>query len=70
AMGVGGAMAAIILFALHYRSPLGVSMSVATLLAGIVCTARFLISDHTNKEIYSGLLVGIGCQLVAYYFLM
>lgn len=70
AMGVGGAMAAIILFALHYRSPLGVSMSVATLLAGIVCTARFLVSDHTNKEIYTGLLVGIGCQLVAYYFLM
>jgi hypothetical protein len=31
----------------------------------MVCTARLLISNHSNKEIYMGLLVGIGCQLVA-----
>jgi len=70
AMGVGGAMAAIILFAMYYQMPLGVSMSVATLIAGIVCTSRFLVSDHTNKEIYTGLFVGVGCQLIAYYFVM
>lgn len=69
-MGVGGAMAAIILVAIYYHSPLGASISIATLLTGIVCTARFLVSDHTNKEIYSGLLVGAGSQLFAYYFLM
>ncbi len=70
AMGVGGAMAAIILFAMHYQMPLGVSISAATLIAGIVCTSRFLVSDHTNKEIYTGLFVGIGCQMAAYYFVM
>lgn len=70
AMGVGGAMAAIILFAMYYQMPLGVSISVATLVAGIVCTSRFLVSDHTNKEIYTGLFVGVGCQLIAYYFVM
>lgn len=70
AIGVGGAMAAIILFAMYYRLPLGVSMSIATMIAGIVCTARFLVSDHTGREVYSGLLVGIGCQCVAYYFVM
>ncbi len=70
AMGVGGALAAIILFAMYYQSPLGVSMSVAALLTGIVCTSRFLVSDHTNKEVYTGLFVGIGCQLAAYYFVM
>jgi hypothetical protein len=70
AMGVGGALAAIILFALYYRVPLGVSMSVAALITGIVCTARFLVSDHTNKEVYTGLFVGIFSQLIAYYFVM
>ncbi|MES2005124.1 MAG: hypothetical protein V4450_11415 [Bacteroidota bacterium] len=70
AMGVGGALAAIILFAMHYKMPLGVSMSIAALIAGIVCTARFLVSDHTNKEVYVGLFVGVFSQLAAYYFVM
>jgi hypothetical protein len=70
AMAAGGAMAAIILFAMYYQMPLGVSMSVATILSGVVCTSRFLVSDHTSKEIYTGLFVGIGCQLGAYYFVM
>lgn len=70
AIGVGGALAAIILFAMYYQSPLGVSMSVAAIVTGIVCTSRFLVSDHTNTEVYTGLFVGIGCQLAAYYFVM
>ena len=70
AMGIGGALASIILFAMYYQMPLGVSMSVATIITGIVCTSRFLVSDHTPKEIYTGLFVGIGCQLGAYYFVM
>lgn len=70
AMGVGGAMAAIILFAFYYRLPLGASISVATMVAGLVCTARLLISDHTQKEIYTGLLVGALCQCLSYYFVM
>ena len=69
-IGVGGAMAAIILFALYYRLPLGMSISIATMITGIVCTSRFLVSNHTNKEIYAGLFVGISCQIAAYWFLM
>jgi hypothetical protein len=67
-MAVGGGASAIVLFALHYGAPLGGMISIAILLAGIVCTARFLVSDHTNKEIYTGLLVGIACQVFAYWF--
>ena len=70
AMGAGGALAAVILFAMYYRMPLGVSMSITVILAGLVCTSRLLVSDHTNKEIYAGLFVGIGCQVGAYYFTM
>jgi hypothetical protein len=40
-------------------------MSVAFLIAGLVCTARFIVSDHTQKEIYTGLLVGGASQLIA-----
>lgn len=40
-------------------------LSIAFLLAGLVCTARFIVSDHTPAEIYSGLLVGLLSQLIA-----
>jgi hypothetical protein len=40
-------------------------LSIAFLLAGLVCTARFIVSDHTPPEIYSGLLVGLLSQLIA-----
>lgn len=70
AMAMGGAVAAIILFAMYYRSPFGTSISVAVLLCGLVCTSRFLASDHTNKEVYAGLIVGVFCQAASYAFLM
>ena len=38
-------------------------MSAAFLIAGLVCTARFIVSDHTQKEIYAGLLTG-GVSLI------
>lgn len=70
AMAMGGAMTAVILFAFYYRLSLGTSLSIATLLTGIVCTSRFLVSDHTGKEVYAGLIVGIISQLIAYWFIM
>ena len=70
AMGVGGGMMAVYLFAFYYQMPLGISMSEATLITGIVCTSRFLVSDHTSKEIYAGLFVGGICQLIAFFFVM
>jgi hypothetical protein len=42
-----------------------VYMSFAFLIAGLVCTARFVVSDHTPKEVYAGLLVGGAAQLIA-----
>jgi hypothetical protein len=70
AMGVGGAFTAIILFALFYQVSLGISISVATVIAGLVCTSRFLVSDHSPLEVYSGLFVGIACQVIAYLVIM
>ena len=69
-MGVGGGMAAVILFSFYYQQPLGLAITIATLLAGLVCTCRLLLGDHSGKEIYTGLFTGIGCQLAAYFFVM
>jgi hypothetical protein len=46
----------------------GTYLSVAIFIAGLVCTARFIVSDHNAFEIYSGLLAGGLCQLVAIGF--
>ncbi len=40
-------------------------LAFAILIAGLVCTSRFIVSDHTQKEIYGGLLVGGLSQLIA-----
>ena len=40
-------------------------LSIALLIAGIVCTSRLIVSNHTNKDIYMGLIIGVGCQLAA-----
>ncbi|MEI9944239.1 MAG: hypothetical protein WDN26_08420 [Chitinophagaceae bacterium] len=42
-----------------------VYLSIAILIAGLVCTARFIVSDHTQKEIYIGLLAGAASQIIA-----
>ena len=68
AMAMGGALAAIILFAFFYQTQITLAISIATVLTGVVCTSRLLVSDHTNAEIYSGLIVGILCQLIGYWF--
>lgn len=40
-------------------------LSLALLITGLVCTARLIISNHSQKDIYAGLVVGLVCQMVA-----
>jgi hypothetical protein len=70
AMGVGGAAAAIILTSFFYETANGIPISITLVLTAIVCTARMMVSDHSTKEIYIGLLVGILCQILAYRVVM
>lgn len=70
AMGVGGIAAAIVLTSFYYQVANGVPVSIALLITGLVCTGRLVTVSHTPKEIYSGLLAGIVCQLIAYYAVM
>jgi hypothetical protein len=43
-------------------------ISIALLITGLVCTSRFIVSDHTQKEVYVGLFIGIVSQLFGYWF--
>jgi hypothetical protein len=43
-------------------------LCLAFLLAGLVCTSRLLVSNHSNRELYSGLLLGILCQYAGALF--
>lgn len=70
AMGVAGAMIAVILTCFVYNSHLGLDISVAVMVAGLVCTSRLLLSEHSTGEIYIGILAGVICQFIAYYFVM
>lgn len=70
AMGVGGGIMFMIFTCLFYQHHLGGDLSIGVIITGLVCTARLLISDHTNAEIYSGLLTGIICQWAAYSFVV
>ena len=64
-----GVMLAFI-FLLAFTQPLnaGLYISAALLIAGAVCTSRFISSDHLPKEIYGGLFVGIISMLAANLF--
>ncbi|HEX6181692.1 MAG TPA: hypothetical protein VFZ47_10630 [Chitinophagaceae bacterium] len=46
----------------------GAYMSVALVITGMVCTARLMVSDHSAKEVYGGLVIGILTQAIAIYF--
>ena len=45
--------------AFHRMSTYGIYISLAILTAGIICTARLIDSNHTTKEIYWGLFIGV-----------
>lgn len=64
AIGAGTFVAFIILTCFTYQTLLGADIIIATFLAGIVCTARLLLNQHSVTEIYIGLIVGVLCQLI------
>lgn len=54
-----------ILLSLSQNLHFGIYLSVAVLITGIVCTSRFIVSDHTPAEIYGGLAAGALSMLIA-----
>ena len=68
AIAVGVMVTFIALLALTDSSSFSFYLSIAVLIAGIVFTSRLVVSDHSQKEIYYGFLIGILSQLAAHYF--
>lgn len=65
AMSMGVLLAFMMLLTLSQGVRFGLFMSVALLVAGLVCSARLIVSDHTQKELYTGLFIGVLSQLIA-----
>ena len=64
-IAVGVMVTLFILMALSQDLNFGIWLSVALLVTGLVCTARFIVSDHTQQEVYAGLAVGVASMLIA-----
>ena len=65
AISMGVLATFMLLLAFSQPISFGVYISFALLITGLVCTARFIVSDHTPKELYGGLLLGILSQIIA-----
>ncbi len=67
-MAAGTGITFIMLIALSQDINYTVYVSFALLITGIICTARLIASDHTPREVYTGLAIGVISQIVAYWF--
>lgn len=66
AMGV--LVAYMLLLALTDLDNAVVYVCIAVMIAGVVSTARFIVSDHSRKDIYTGLFFGIGAVFISSLF--
>lgn len=64
AIGMGGLLGLFLVIMLQNTMLMTWPLSLAFLLTGMVSTSRMIVSDHRPKEIYTGLFLGLACQLV------
>ena len=64
AIGMGGLVGLFLVIIQQNTMLMTWPLSLALLVAGIVCTSRMIVSDHRPKEIYTGVFVGLICQFV------
>ena len=69
-LGVGGAAAYMILLSMASMQSMGLVIAATTIVAGLVCTSRLIISDHRPFDIYWGVIIGAVSQYVAYLFII
>ena len=69
-IAMGSVLMAVILCSFFYHTPLTEAISIITILTGLVSTARFIVSNHTNEEVYTGIAVGVICQVIAFWFVL
>ncbi len=67
AVAMGAVTVFFIIFSFIDDQASGLYLSIVILLTGLVTTARLIVSDHSAKEIYWGLIFGALAQLVGFY---
>lgn len=65
-LSVGVALCFMLLLSLQENLHYGTWLSSTIFLTGLVCTARFIVSDHRPIEIYGGVFAGMLCMLVGW----
>ena len=65
AIGCGGLLGIFLIIMKTNSMLMTWPLCLALIITGVVCSSRLLISDHTQKEIYIGLGVGLLCQFGA-----
>lgn len=69
-MGAGALLALAVITMCRYETFLGADMIVIFILAGLICTARLLLNEHSVSEIYAGLFLGALCQFLGYWIVL
>ncbi len=70
AMGVSGLLMAVLLVSFYYPINNFIWVLLAILLAGVVVSARMIVSDHTKQELIIGFAIGVLTQLMAYFWVL
>lgn len=65
ALGMGGLIGLLCCFFGDPNYNVAFPLTVVIIVAGIVCTARLILEEHSLKEIYWGILFGVFAQLFA-----
>jgi hypothetical protein len=65
AIGCGGMLGIFIIIMFSNSMLMTWPLSIALLISGLACTSRLIVNNHTPKEIYLGLAVGLVCQFAA-----
>jgi hypothetical protein len=67
-IAMGGAVTFFLTQAFNENDTTGMYFSISLLIAGLVGSARLIVSDHRPGEIYLGYFVGGLCQIIAMFF--
>ncbi|TDW99768.1 hypothetical protein [Dinghuibacter silviterrae] len=67
-IGVGGLVAFFLLISLQGAQGTALPLAISILIAGLVWSARLIVSNHTQRELVLGFLVGFLCQVAGTFF--
>ncbi len=69
ALSMGVVLTLMLMLAYSIGVSFGFYLSLAFLIAGVVCTSRLINNDHHPFEVYAGLFVGALAQIIAWAFM-